>query len=91
MTHIRIYHYIDKAKKKVEKDYNGSSPSSRTWEVARANDVEIHVYAGSPDKGYVVVNHGAQTVMAFNVEDKRLCRWTQVDMELMDRKGARTR
>jgi hypothetical protein len=71
---------IETAKKLVEQRINDNFESTRLWECIgcidsyenKAYRIELHVYTGSPIKGYVIVSHGTGTVRAFGVHDKIL-------------------
>ena len=71
---------IDQAKESVIKSY-GHKDYSRPWVVARARhegwedgsqDMELHMWEGSPAKGWVVVNYGSGTATAFGVNGRKI-------------------
>jgi hypothetical protein len=63
-------------KDKIMMKYS-STYDDRPWETSGIDSygtdeyrIEIHVWKGSPVKGYVVINNGTRTARAFSVNDK---------------------
>ena len=73
--HKRIAILIERAKKKVEESY-GKPDAGRRWVKTHIDSykdpqyrIELHVWEGSPAKGYIVVNYseGFDSVRAFGL------------------------
>jgi hypothetical protein len=63
----------------VIKAYEHKDSTERKWLEANLDSYEspdhrirVLVLEGSPAKGYVIVNYGTETVLAFDVFDKKL-------------------
>jgi hypothetical protein len=75
---------IAKAKDKIIKAYEGENgKDDRPWLIASADSyksehyrISIIVREGSPAKGYIIVNYGFGTVIAYDAQDNLLFKWT---------------
>lgn len=74
---------IKRAKIKVIDAYDGVD--NRKWLTASLDSyetkdyrIEVFVREGSPQKGFIVANHGTGTVLAFNAWNDLIFKWTGI-------------
>lgn len=79
-----IKKYIEKAKEKVMNDY-GRMVNRRWLDVfvdsyeSNRERIRLLVWEGSPAKGYIIINYGTGSIMAFDVNDKLLKKYNNAN------------
>ena len=78
---MNVQEAVNRARAAVERRY-GEDPR-RAWQTAWVDSyaqpdyrIELHVWAGSPAKGWVIVNHGTQVVIAYDGSGRRIKAWS---------------
>lgn len=85
MFDITFSEALEKAKLRIIKKYERRNTTKRAWLEAHIdsyhseyNRLQMIVLEGSPPKGFIIVNYGANTLTAFDCHGNKLHVWTNL-------------